>query len=456
MHKLNGHRSFIVVLIISLLFRLFLLPYGNHNDLITNTGWSDSIYNYGARGFYENRPWVYDSPTQFPIVNLIYGFNFILFKKILSLITFLRVLSVSFNLFPSFKFYIVNLENWFGWTYYVTYSNSTAPFMNGHIFSMKLIPIFSDIAIAVLIYLIALKFVNKRIGLITSLVYLFVPYTAYLSSLWGQYDQFSALFLLLSFYLVHLAGNSKETRSKVLYFLLSAVFYLISLEVKPTIAFTVPFYIFYFLRQGPSITHMFLSLLSVFSVYYLTTALFVTEGNVFSYTLDVILPKVMFQGRYVLSTQAFNFWELVSPIRQNSFAYLILGLPSVYWGYIFIIVLNMLAIFRVLRDDGIKSMLSGLFIVAGGSYIFATGMLDRYYFAGLLSFLILTMFYKKTLFLWVLAASIFSLNLFFSWGYPINLQIHDIFWINYPIVRLLSFLQFFLFLSMAYRIFKEM
>lgn len=424
--------------VLALAIRVILLPYGNHNDLITNTGWSEWIYLHGPKGFYENSVWVYDWPTQLPLINLIYDFDYVIFGKSLALIASIRGLLTANNIFPALTQGWINFEKWFGWTYY-----STTPYMTGHVLSLKILPVISDIVIAAVIYLIGSKFVNKKRAIFTAFLYLFIPYTIYVSSLWGQYDQLSALMLIMSFYFIYLSAD-KNAKFKYLFIPLSVVFYFVAVEVKPTMAFSAPFYLYYVLKQKPKLWNLVLSVLVGLGLFFITTLPFAT-GNVFSYTINTIYPKVMFAGRNILSTQAFNFWELISPMKQSSTSYSMLGVRGIYWGYAFLVVLNSLAIYAVSKANNLKTMFLGLFITVGGGYIFATGMLDRYYFAGLLIFLILTMFYKKAhkwlLVLWFLAATIFSINLFTSWGYPVNLQIHDVFWSNYPVVRILSFTQ---------------
>lgn len=438
----------IIGFVVAFVLRLILLPSGNHNDLITNTGWSEWIYIHGPRGFYENKIWVYDSPTQLPIMNLIYYFNYIIFGKSLALIAAIKNLLMNVHLFPQFTKFWIDLETLFGWTYY-----SRTPYMTGHVLAMKVVPVLSDIAIGLVIYFIGSKFVDRKKALFTALLYLFIPFSFYISSLWGQYDQLAALALLVSFYLVYLFGEGKS-KFKYLSIPLSVICYIVAVEVKPTVAFTAPFFLYYVLRQKPKISDIIASVLTGLGLYYVTTVPF-TSGNVLAYTLNTIVPKVMFAGRNVLATQVFNFWEIVSPIRHDSTTYLILGIKAINWGYIFLVLLNALAIFIVAKKNDIKTMLLGLFITAGGGIIFATGMLDRYYFAGLVIFLVLTMFYKKMLFLWLGAAILFSVNLFTSWGYPVNLQLHDVFWTNYPLVRILSFTQTALFIVAVFICYKN-
>lgn len=427
--------------------RLVLLPYGNHNDLITNTGWSEWIYLHGPRGFYENKVWIYDWPTQLPLINLIYDFNFVIFGKTLWVISTIRGFLAVHHILPEISKLWFNLETWFGWTYY-----SSTPFVNGHVLSMKVIPILSDMAIGVVVFLLGLKYADKRKAITTALLYLFIPFTLYISSLWGQYDQLSALCLLLSFYLVYLVKDGKRNL-KGWFIPLSVIFYFVAVEVKPTAVFTAPFYVFYALKQKPKFWSLILSVFVGLGLFWITTTPFST-GSPFLYTLNTIIPKVFNQTRNVLSTQALNFWELISPMKLSSLKYSILGIKAINWGYIFLGLLNAVSIFKISKENNLKNMFLGLFVITGGSYMFVTGMLDRYYFAGLVFFLILTMFYKKTLVLWLGAAILFSINLFTSWGYPVNLQLHDVFWANYPVVRILSFLQVVIFIIMTAICFK--
>jgi len=426
--------------------RVLLLPYGNHNDLITNTGWSEWIYIYGTRGFYGNRVWVFDWPTQLPLMNLIYDFNYVIYGKTLWLITMIRNIFMTYNFLPTIFKHWSNFVSWFGWTYYLN-----TPFVTGHIISMKLLPIISDIIIGLVVFLIGSKYADRRKGLLASLLYLLSPFSIYISSLWGQYDQLSALFLLLSFYFIYI-GKESTGKFKYWYLPLSVIVYFIAVEVKPIAVFTAPFYAFYILRQKPKLWSLVISFLV--GLFVVTTIPF-TEGNTFFYTINTIFPKVFNQTRNVLSTQAFNFWELISPMKQSSLDFTMIGIKAILWGYLFLVILNAISIFIISRKNDLKNMVLGLFITTGGSYIFATGMLDRYYFAGLVFFLILTMFYNKTLILWLAAALLFSINLFVSWGYPVNLQLHDVFWANYPLVRILSFLQTGIFVLMVIISFKS-
>ena len=434
---------FVVGVVFAFIIRILLTPYGNHWDLTVNTDWSEWIHFNGPYGFYENRVWIYIGPSQLPLINLIYGFNYVIFEKILWLITAVKSFLTIHNVLPGIFKYWFNFETWFD-TYY-----SNTQFKIGQIISMKLIPIFTDIVIGLVIFILGSKYINRKKALLASLLYLFIPYTFYISSLWGQYDQLSALCLLLSFCFIYI-GKESVGKLKNWYLPLSIIFYFISVEVKPTAFFTAPFYVYYILKQKPRLWCLILSSLVGLELFLITTIPF-TKGNPFSYTIKTIIPIVFNEGRNITSTHAFNLWGLISPIEQGSLNYSVLGIKAILWSYLFLTILNVISIFIISKRDNLKSMFIGLFIITGGFYIFTTGMLDRYYFTGLIFFLILTMFYKKTLLLWLSAALLFSLNLFFSFGYPysMNFNLLNVFWVNYPLVRILSLLQLILFVLMV-------
>ena len=123
----------------ALLFRFFLLPYGNHVDLIINAGWGKWIYENGTKSFYENNNWIFGWPTQLPFINLIYSSNFHLYKRILWYIAYFGEVIKNHNIYPQYFTWLFDLRRWFGTNLY-----GETPFTNGQIVSMKIIPIFSD------------------------------------------------------------------------------------------------------------------------------------------------------------------------------------------------------------------------------------------------------------------------------------------------------------------------
>ena len=388
-----------------------MTPYGNHWDLYANTDWGKWIHLNGPHNFFTYSPWAYTKPTQLPLIDLIYAYNNIISEKI--------VLFGNNSIGESFKI--------------------------GQFISMKIIPIFADIGIGIVIFIFGSRYVGIKTGLLTSLIYLYSPFTFYLSSLWGQYDQLSTLFLLLAFLVVYWRVRSKHNLN-YLYLVISSLFYFISIEVKPLALFVAPLFLYYIYKQNTKLVGLILAVVLIFGLFIVTSIPFVT-GNVFPYLAKVIIPSVIYDGSNFVSIHAFNFWGLVSPSVGDSIIFPGFGKQIIFGRYLIIVALNIISIFIVSKKDSLKNILLGIFIVVGGSFIFTLGMVERYYFSGIVLFLFLTMFNKKTLSLWIMAAILFFLNLLLAWGYPFDLLIPTLFWNMYPLVSLLSGLQIIVFLS---------
>lgn len=69
-------------------------------------------------------------------------------------------------------------------------------------FSLKIPAITADIALGIIIFLIASKLFNKNIGLISSAFYLFSPGIFYESAVWGQWDSLYIPFVVLAIYFI--------------------------------------------------------------------------------------------------------------------------------------------------------------------------------------------------------------------------------------------------------------
>lgn len=431
MKNLKNHRLFIFILFIAVVFRLGLSRFGDNHDLLTNAGWGEWIYKNGAKGFYENSTWIYSWPTQLPLINLIYGFNYYLFdQKLLWFFSYIEAVIKSHQIFPQFFSWWFNFVNWFG-----TKLFQDTPFRNGFLISMKLIPILADLIIASIIYLVGRKIVGINKSLVVSSLFLFIPFSWYTSSLWGQYDQLSTLFLLSSFLMLYKR-----------FFLISSIFLLLSIQVKPTSIFLTPFYIYYFFYLKPSIKSVLLSIIANTFILLALTYQF-TDKNPFFYTFQSIYPKVFNNDRFGLVNHAFNFWQMISPSGGWSTTFHLLGLSALVWGIAFLIIINAVAIITFHKNPGFKGLMLAFYLIAAGSYLFATGMVDRYFYPAIVFLGVLTLYYKKLFKWWILTCLIFSINLFYSWGFPILNDLTA--WKSELIIRFFSFLNIVVFLICA-------
>lgn len=427
MRILKKYSFIILVIVLGLIFRLILSPFGDNHDLLSNAGWGEWIYRNGPKGFYENNIWIYAWPTQLPLINLIYGFNYYLFhEKLLWFVSYVEAVIKTHQFFPQHFVFWFDFVYWFGTDLF-----KDTPYKNGFLISMKIIPMLSDLLIGLVIYIFGIKIVGIKKSLLSSSLFLFLPASWYVSSLWGQYDQLSGLLLVASFLLLY-------KRS----FVFSTLLLFMSIQVKPTIILFMPFYIYYFLSLKPSIKSFFLSILVSGLAFILVTIPF-TDKNPFIYTYQIIYPKVFNHDRFGLATHSFNFWQMLAPFGGWSTTFRLFGINALIWGLIFLAIVNFYAFKNFIKEKNLKNLIISLYLISAGSYLFATGMLDRYFYPAIV-FLGLAVFYFPKLLKWfIITALIFSFNLFYSWGFPILSDL--LIWKNEYIIRFFSLLNIIVF-----------
>lgn len=423
-------RPSILIFLFGLIFRLVLIPFGNHPDILSIAGWGKWIYQNGANGFYENKIWIYSWPTQAPLFNLLIGWTHSGYELTLNLMRWL-----TFNIVPHLA--PGHMRWWFDWVWWWerTLFRPTN-FFYGYIMWIKIPPIIADLVIAVIIFFVGKKYANSKQALLVSGLFLILPFGWYLSSLWGQYDQLVALLVLLAF----LCLNRKL-------FILSAVLLFSAGQIKATAGYFIPLYVIYFFLQRPSLLSITLSLLSFLGIFWLVTIPFTDKEPIY-YMTKIILPRMfLFEDRFYIANHVLNFWQFLYP--QIEFIRIhILGLPVFIWGGFFLLIVNIASFAIIFKENNFRSLLVSLYLVAAGNYLFGTGMVDRYFYPALVFLALLVFFYPKLLKLWVLTSILFLINLFYSWGFPF-LTIEQV-WKNNLLIRVLSLAQLIVFFICLY------
>ena len=442
-HKLKidkSTRMFIALLLFGCVFRLALLPFGNHDDIFSNADWGRWIYIHGPRGFYETQGWLYSSPTQMPILNLLMDFSYIGYSQTLHL---LRLINTLIKPFPS------SIVLWWEQTLY-----KDTNFLYGYLMWMKIPAVMADMVLAIIFYRVGRNALRGRqmkahirqySAVITSALFLFLPFSWYISALWGQFDQLGSLLVLISFLLLFRRQ-----------FTFSSLFLLIAGEIKPTAAFLVPLYVFYFLYQKPRFKDILFSFIANVILFFITTTPF-TEKNPFVYVYTDIYPKVVFGSRLVVGTNVFNVWQFIYPSHVPPGGDRItLGLPAYVWGYVFLLILFALSIFTITRFapknpiSRLERLFIALYITSAGTYIFGIGMLDRYFYSAIVFLGLLACYNTKLLKWWVITCLLYWINLFYSWGFPF-IEKGEL-WKNLMFIRSFSFLQIVMFFVCIYQI----
>lgn len=160
----------------------------------------------------------------------------------------------------------------------------------------KLPGIFADILTGFLIYKIVADLKDKKWGLIASSIYLFNPAIFANSTLWGQVDSLTALFSILSIYLIDKS------------FIASSIFLSIGTLIKPQAALAAPVLLFSMLRKKWEVKKILLFVALSFVVFVLGFYPFKGGENLVPFIFDRIGTTL---GQYpYTSVNAFNFWGL--------------------------------------------------------------------------------------------------------------------------------------------------
>jgi len=275
-------------------------------------------------------------------------------------------------------------------------------FPYGFLISIKSIPILADIVIAAIIYWISKR--QKKNPLFWSGVYLFSPFTWYLSSLWGQYGQVAYLFALAAFLLTF----SLPT--------LSPLLMAVSISLKPTTLILTPLLLWIYLKRKPKKEVFILgSLLAVVFVFFTIQPFIV--NNPLLFIKEVLIPKILLKAEFRVSTNAYNFWHIFTLDKALSHNTKFLWLPAKVWGYLAFTIINIKS-FILLKKLNFKNMFNALFIVSAGSWLFLTNMNERYFFLGVASGLFASLYKPKLFKYWIIMSLIYWLNLYRQWWFP--------------------------------------
>jgi len=357
------------LLVIGLLGRLFLAPYGTLNlDFNSWLGWSHRLTEVGLAKFYGE--WSDYLP----------GYLYIL---------------------------------WFlGWL------KSIFPHFSNEIL-YKLPSILADLVTTYLIFSLVKNLLNGKKALLASVFYLFNPAVLANSTLWGQADSFSTMLVFSSFYLLW-----KEK------YLLSPVFLSLAVLTKPQSIIFLPFVFLVLLlgkerRKILSSKNLLRNILAFFLfilVFLLAFVPFSSGQNIFSFITERL--RVTLEQYPYTSVNAFNFWFLSSGFWQSD-SHSLLFLSLQQWGvFLFSFMTLSLLVFlwkkwNQNQKANFKLLFLVLAMVAATAFLFLTRVHERHLFP-LFAFLAVAAASKPKLWL---------LYLFYSLTYLLNLRFSFI-WIN--------------------------
>lgn len=411
MAKINQY-SIVKILIISLIFRVFLMVLSAwHPDLNNHIDWGIRFLNLGPKNFYENIFWGVSWANQ-PFGTMLL-FAFCATSKNI-VFGFIEFLNQNISIFPSFI---------------IPYIEA-----NIHAWMVKLPFVLSDIGLGYLIYRIVNEF-KPKVAKLAALIFLFNPIVIYNSTIWGQTDSLINLLALSGIYLVF----KKRYFWGIILFLLTFIF-------KLSLIIYLPIFGLLLLKRikdwkkfiVPTITFLI-------GIFLLAIPFKFGDKNSFEWLWYMYTNRVLVRQGSMLNGNAFNFWFLLFGIDFSKSEFIKFGgLTYQLWSRILLIIYLLPICFKFLKSKlTLKSLLTALLLTAFGSFIFLTNMHERYLYPvfplfTILLFLPKSNFNLKSL---IVLSLIHLINLYNLWFYPLIEPLKNILITsNFLICRLLSFI----------------
>ena len=401
-----------------------------HSDLKLQIEWGKWMYDQGSvRGLYNHNVWSGLWPNHPPLISWLYFEAYKIHSLLMWWMSSLGNFIALHRLAPTKFIWFFNFIKWFGGT---KFDNTVLPF--GVAVVIKQIMVMADFCIAWIIYKLCKK--NKVNWKKYVLAYLLLPFSWFLSAVWGQSNQLSFLFLITSFILL-------TTKNSVW----SPILYVIAINLKPDCIFLIPLFLFIWIKQKQDWKKLLLGTImaAAFSIWTVTWFL---DGKFLD--LLSLLKTRLTTSDGLMTLNAYNFWYIFYPFPSKMtldvFAYF--WIPAKIWGYIFWAIITGLS-FKLVRDKKIERIFLTIFTVSFGGWLFMTGMHERYAFIGLVALLFYSI-YQRAYFKYFLVLSvIYFLSMFFVFPLPEFLSgVETVFkWQNQIIPRLLSLINLFIFVK---------
>lgn len=388
----------IFVFLIALIFRISIAPLAFNGDIISIAEWATWLNEHPWGGFYVENHWTHEWPAHPPLISILYGFSHDLRNLISDNLSKFGVFIAVNHLGAT---YFIWLFDFITWLTSVNHKESNLQY--GIMFAVKLFPIFADLTFGALIYLISRRAKPSK-ALFFTTVYLFSPFSWYLSAIWGQSDQMATLALFISFILM-----VKK------YPILSLGAFSVAFNLKPTVAIFIPlyFYLVYVNRVS------FVKIISGFSLaigmFLWWLSILNNQDSLYS-AFRRFIGKIFFTRFSATSVSAFNFWFLVKGDTQLPDFSSFFLVPAKLWGFVIFAIINIYA-FKIIKQNNIKATFYALFLVGFGGWIFLTSMYERYLFSAIAAGLIICIYNVKYFSYWVILSLIFLLNMHAFW-YP--------------------------------------
>jgi Gpi18-like mannosyltransferase len=261
--------------------------------------------------------------------------------------------------------------------------------------------ILADIALAIITYLLCKRqSINWKKYVLS---FLFLPFSWYLSAIWGQSDQLSFVFLILS---VILLLNNKNKK-----LWLSPLFFALSINLKPTGLILVPLYLWIWFRQKKSWTNLLIGgLVSILGMLYLVSLF--TSGSPISY-LEHLYNRIFLILKPIITVNSLTFWRLFILGKADAITNEIVLQRITILGYIIYFFVSIIS-FLIVKFKNKESILASLFISSFGGWLFLTNMHERYLFMGIMFLLFFSIYRPKYFRYFIALSTIYFISMYLA------------------------------------------
>lgn len=422
----NGKTVSLLAFLILMRFALSFLP--AHSDIRVQTEWGKWMYvNDSPKGLYNWNVWACIWPNHPPLISSVYFLAYKTHSFLMMLLSNLGNFIALNRLAPTKFLWLFNFSKWFGTARY-----ENTEYLLGVIIVIKQIMVLADLLVAWVIYKICkLKKVDWKKFV---LAYLLLPFSWYLSAVWGQSDQLSFLFLIISFVLL----TTKRS-------IWAPLLYAIAINLKPNCVILAPLFLVVWFKQKQPWRNLILGglLAGIFSVW---TVTWFNAGKIMD--LFFLLAKRLNTSEGLINQNSFNFWYLFFPFPSKvgfeTTKYLFLTAKT--WGWILLGVVSLLS-FRLVKYKKLETVFLSIFTIGFGGWLFMTGMHERYSFFAIVSLLFYSIYKKEYWKYFVILSSIYFLSMFYVFSVPQQLDgIKIVFaWADQLVPKILSLINLFIY-----------
>ena len=423
---------FWVILGIGIIFRLTIAMTALNGDLLTQAEWGKWMYSHGTKGLYEWNKWLNEWPNHPPLISALYLVVYQLHSMLMGILSWLGNFIALHRLVPTKFLWFFDFIKWFG---DAKYDNL---YLQGIVLTTKLVMIMADGLIAGIIYwLCKVAKVDWKKYIIA---FLFLPFSWYLSALWGQSDQLAFVWLILSFILL----TSKFS-------VLSPLLFAIAVNLKPTGLILAPLFIWGWIRQKQPVMKLVLGGIMAFAFSWWSVSWF-TSKPIVAFVMGDLYHRLFEVKPHFTTVSAFNVWyvfhtkDLVGEMTRY------LSIPALYWGYFGFLLVSVFS-FILVKTKKLETIFSALFVSGFGGWLVMTNMYERYVFTGVVSLLLLSIYQRRYFRYFVLLSVIYLFNMYNGWWHPVEwVWLKEFFlWNNRIVTRILALVNVAVYLRILWR-----